>query len=381
MNPQVAIYPTLGDNFVLHYDQNVRLLKKHSVLFDTVYSPFLTAFLSTGKQRFFEIEEAYPRKRSEELQRFKDSFAELEFLRDEQVIADIPVTAQHVQQFAENREFQYLLAGLGPLQSKAKTFTDGDMKPSGIRERRDMRESTFREEGVELMEREAESPTPDYSAVFEEINRRRQKALEDEAKRSLDAAQRVREAFDIARPLMARLNAIVVSSVLGVDAIPCLSLDAYERPVSPAGEQDVLHLVLSKLPLPAAQTRWTDILEFRNDPDLKHSILGLRRWMRKVAGQSLSKQEIAEEIEWLMEEFRRHTELHKLKARTTAIEALIKIPFEVLENLLTLRWSKLLEPLLVLRKHRIQLLEAESNAPGRELCYLVKAGERFRGKT
>ena len=59
------------------------------------------------------------------------------------------------------------------------------------------------------------------------------------------------------------------------------------------------------------------------------------------------------------------------------METIVKLPFEFLENTLKLKFSKLPEPLFTLRKRELYLLEAELNAPGRELAYIVQAQEIF----
>jgi len=59
------------------------------------------------------------------------------------------------------------------------------------------------------------------------------------------------------------------------------------------------------------------------------------------------------------------------------MQTLVTLPFELLENLIKIRFSKIPEPLFVLRKQKISLMEAELNAPGRKLAYVIKAKEVF----
>jgi hypothetical protein len=69
--------------------------------------------------------------------------------------------------------------------------------------------------------------------------------------------------------------------------------------------------------------------------------------------------------------------LHKMKAGTTTFQTLITLPLTLMEDLIRLRFSKLPEPIFALRKRKLSLLEAELNAPGRELAYVIKAEEEF----
>ena len=72
--------------------------------------------------------------------------------------------------------------------------------------------------------------------------------------------------------------------------------------------------------------------------------------------------------------------LHKIKANTDTIEVWVKSPLEVLENLLTLKFSKFIDPLFAIQKRKISLLEAELQAPGREVAYILKTKDHFYDK-
>ncbi|MBK9210482.1 MAG: hypothetical protein IPL71_20250 [Anaerolineales bacterium] len=66
-----------------------------------------------------------------------------------------------------------------------------------------------------------------------------------------------------------------------------------------------------------------------------------------------------------------------MKANTEILEVMVKTPFETIENLLKLNFSKIPEPLFALKKRQINLMEAELNAPGREMSYIIKARDTF----
>ena len=50
---------------------------------------------------------------------------------------------------------------------------------------------------------------------------------------------------------------------------------------------------------------------------------------------------------------------------------------ETLEDLLTLKLSKVAKSLLSVRRANVELLELEAKAPGRECAYIVSAQEHF----
>jgi hypothetical protein len=152
----------------------------------------------------------------------------------------------------------------------------------------------------------------------------------------------------------------------------------YEFPNIPSSRKsEVAKITITKLPIPDENTSWEQILDFRNDPNNQSALLNLRRWMRKVSSENLSSVEIEEELEWLLDEYQRNIKLHKIKSDTNMMEVLIKSPLELLENLVTLKFSKLSDPLFAIKKRKISLLEAELHAPGREVAYILKAQDQF----
>ena len=104
----------------------------------------------------------------------------------------------------------------------------------------------------------------------------------------------------------------------------------------------------------------------------------MRRWIRKISTDELSKAEIEEEIEWLINEFHKHMKYHKIKADTETIEVLVKAPLEIIENLVKLKLSKIPEPFFALKKRQLMLMEAEINAPSKEMAYIIKTRETFQ---
>jgi hypothetical protein len=138
-----------------------------------------------------------------------------------------------------------------------------------------------------------------------------------------------------------------------------------------------LRIVLHEFPRPDECVSWEQLLEFRNDPALRHDRLALRRWVATTATQTRSAVEIANELDFLQSEFAAHMRLHKIKVRRGVIETIVVGTASVLEDLAKFRWGKLAERLFTLRNQDIQLLEAEASAPGREIVYLIKARDKF----
>jgi hypothetical protein len=66
-----------------------------------------------------------------------------------------------------------------------------------------------------------------------------------------------------------------------------------------------------------------------------------------------------------------------MKVTTGALETIVTAAGEALENIAKLKFGALTKSVFSVRHRKIQLLEAERQAPGRELAYIVKARERF----
>ena len=144
-----------------------------------------------------------------------------------------------------------------------------------------------------------------------------------------------------------------------------------------ADHTSVLDIVVHAFPEPEENTPWERIIEFRSDPDTAGQVLALKRWMSKIAQQNISAAEISEEIEWLIGEYQAHMRLHRMRVTMGALETIVTAAGEALENVAKLKFGALAKSAFSVKHRRIQLLEAEREAPGRELAYIVRARELF----
>jgi hypothetical protein len=144
-----------------------------------------------------------------------------------------------------------------------------------------------------------------------------------------------------------------------------------------AGRANALSIVFDAFPEPDEQTSWEQILEFKADPDSGRQIAALKRWLSKVGQQELPPGELREEIEWLVQEYEDHMRLHRMKIGAGTLESVVTATAELLENIVKLKFGATAKALFAFRQRKIQLLEAERQAPGRELIYLVRSRQRF----
>jgi hypothetical protein len=136
---------------------------------------------------------------------------------------------------------------------------------------------------------------------------------------------------------------------------------------------DVLRVVLKDIPEPSALTSLDEILEFRQEPESKEKIFAFRRWVQSMITKRVPEKEIGEELEWLTHQYEEYMRLHRLKIRRGVIEIVITTTAKIAEDLVKIRWGDLSRSLFSLSHRKLELMEAELNAPGRELAYLIHA--------
>lgn len=72
--------------------------------------------------------------------------------------------------------------------------------------------------------------------------------------------------------------------------------------------------------------------------------------------------------------------IHDIKASQSFIDVFVISPLEIIENLVKFNWSKIAKGALSVQKRKVELLEAEMKAPGRECAYVFDARKRFQEK-
>lgn len=140
---------------------------------------------------------------------------------------------------------------------------------------------------------------------------------------------------------------------------------------------DVLRVVLKGIPEPSDVTSLEDVLQFRQQSESKEKLFAFRRWVQTMIDKRLPEREIAEELEWMIHQYEEYIRLQKLKVDRGIVEIVVTTTAEVAEDLVKIRWGTLSNRLFVLGHRKIDLMEAELKAPGREIAYVVHAREVF----
>jgi hypothetical protein len=173
-----------------------------------------------------------------------------------------------------------------------------------------------------------------------------------------------------------RLFSIILRQNSGLDAYPILATPIPTQE-SPATKSEVVQIVLEALPIPDDSTPWEQIIEFRSDPDSYNKYVDLRNWMSEVARAALPPTEVGEKLEYLLRQYQRHMEVHKMKTNMGTLETILVTTGEVIENLATLKIGQAAKTLFAVKQRKIALLEGELTAPGNEVAYIAKAQDTF----
>jgi hypothetical protein len=178
--------------------------------------------------------------------------------------------------------------------------------------------------------------------------------------------------------LRTRCIAIELREIYKLDAYPVYYFTSFqESPTSQSLKRDIIQFVLNSLPVPDDSTPWEQIIEYRSDTDSQSKFLALRHWMSEVARAELTPAEVEEKLEYLIDQYRQHMRLHRMKTNAGTLETIVTTSAEVLGDLASFKWGKAAEALFSLKKRQVALLEGELTAPGNEVAYIVKARETF----
>jgi hypothetical protein len=137
----------------------------------------------------------------------------------------------------------------------------------------------------------------------------------------------------------------------------------------------VMRVAIEAFPSPDEDCAWQDVIDFRTECADKQ--WGFRRFLKTLATKHQSEAEIRDDIEWMVSEYTKAMALHNLKASKTFFETYIIPAIEVIEDLAKLNWAKLAKLGVSAKQRRIELLESEMKAPGRECAYIFEARKRF----
>jgi hypothetical protein len=136
-----------------------------------------------------------------------------------------------------------------------------------------------------------------------------------------------------------------------------------------------LRVGFDALPAPGMDSSIDDILNFKQD--LRNQQWGFRRFLKGLATKEQTEAEIKDELEYLTRQYTKAMELHRLKMSKSFIETYIVPTAEVLATFPLFNWSKLAKLGVWATQRKIDLLETQLKAPGRECAYVFETRQQF----
>lgn len=145
-----------------------------------------------------------------------------------------------------------------------------------------------------------------------------------------------------------------------------------------SGKDDIIKIVIEQLPEPDYESvSWERIIDFRSDPETKKLLTYLRHWITDRSNKAASSNDVLEEMLYFCAKYEEHINLHKMKFKHGVLETLLMIPAEMIEGVIRLQPTKTVKALFTFKRQKVELLEQEKEAPGRDLAYLFKARDEF----
>ena len=93
--------------------------------------------------------------------------------------------------------------------------------------------------------------------------------------------------------------------------------------------------------------------------------------------ESVDINELRDEVEYLVLERESLLRLHELKIGAGTLETVLTAGASVIENVAKLKLSSAVKALFTASHKRIELLEAEQMAPGKEIAYITRLRRKF----
>jgi hypothetical protein len=166
-----------------------------------------------------------------------------------------------------------------------------------------------------------------------------------------------------------------------INAYPIYSDDLVLMDDFIEGNNDVIKVVLESIPEPDFETTpWEQIIDFKNDAHTKKLLSYFWQWTSQITKKRVTFHELSEELIYYCNKYEEHIKTQKMKVNYGILETLLMIPAEMLEGLVRLKPTQTVKALFSFKRQRLQLLEAELKAPGRDLAYLIKAKQEFAVK-
>ena len=171
--------------------------------------------------------------------------------------------------------------------------------------------------------------------------------------------------------LSTRISSIMISLLKYEDSIIPIITDFQNiGEIKNSRKEEILAITMNKIPVIDNSISWEQIMEFKSDSEIQKKFLALKDWIVEMTYSILSTSEIEEKLEYLLQDYESHIRLHRAKFEYSTMEIIVKTTLDTLENVFKLNFGKIADSFFSFKHSKINLLEAEYSAPGKQLAYL-----------
>ena len=142
-------------------------------------------------------------------------------------------------------------------------------------------------------------------------------------------------------------------------------------------EQEIIHMVIDKFPVPDDTVSWEEVIDFRDSESIQLYKYGLTNWITDMSYSKLSVKEIEQKLNFLKLSYEDRLKKEKIKYDIGTLELVITTTLGFLENIAKFNFSKAAKLLFNLKRRKSDLIIGETKAPGRAIALLTKLEEKF----
>lgn len=142
-------------------------------------------------------------------------------------------------------------------------------------------------------------------------------------------------------------------------------------------KSDVIHFLLSNIPVPDESTPWEHIMDFKSDEDTRLKYLALINWINDIGKSNYTIGEIKDKYEYLYLDYKRSYEWHKIKSIFTTLEIFAAAGAAFFTSNVPLALS-LASNFIKIGTSTVNLLKEEGYMPGKEIAYIYHANKEFK---
>jgi len=176
--------------------------------------------------------------------------------------------------------------------------------------------------------------------------------------------------------VMARCAAIEIGLKRKVATAPICNFQYLDHLLSqPMKNTAALDVAMRAFPLPGEDCAIQDILDFKQE--MRGEQWDFRRFLRDLAIKRQTIEEVRDDFEWTMNEYTEAMKRRRVNIIHSAVSACVIPAVDLFFNPPGNHLLSITAGALAINKLRIELIEGEAKAPGRECAYMFEAHKRF----